>query len=287
MGTRAWALLCMLLLAVASGLAGCERRQEAGPAEPAEPPTPGETVRRLTAHLVDNDLDAFARDAVTPQLHAQLGQAWREGRTRWPLDQLPFAQHLPRAMAALSAPDAETTLQQAFDRQLANASLASAAEFLTVFTVQYITRQGDFSAGEREHYPQLVQAFGAWAGQAPIGDRARARATIARMTAAAREAGLDSDAAFAEAGMSASLQRMSRVLAAAKQVLAGYGLELDADLRAMDVQLLSQTGDVARVRLQYALAGTPIDTIVQLERRGGTWYVSDFLRRAEAAVATE
>lgn len=287
MGTRALALLCVLVVALAAGLAGCEQRPGAETAAPAEPATPGETVRRLTAHLVANDLEAFARDAVTPQVHAQLEQAWREGRTRWPLDQLPFAQHLPRAMAALSAPDAEQTLQQGFDRQLANASLASAAEFLTVFTVQYITQQGDFSVGEREHYPQLVQALGTWAGQAPIGDRARARATIARMAAAAREAALDSDAAFAEAGMAAGLQRMSRVLAAGKLVLSGYGLDLDADLRAIDVQLLSQTGDLARVRMQYALAGTPIDTIVQLERRDGTWYVSDFLRHAEAAVATD
>src|SRR5690606_10896590 len=157
--------------------------------------------------------EAFARDAVTPEVHARLETAWREGRTRWPLDQLPFAEHLPRAMPALSAPDAEKTLQQGFDRQLANASVASAAEFLTVFTVQYITRQGDFSVSEREHYPQLVQALGTWAAQAPVGDRMRAQAAIATMATAAREAGLGDAQAFADAGMAEGLARMSKVLA--------------------------------------------------------------------------
>ena len=57
------------------------------------------------------------------------------------------------------------------------------------------------------------------------------------------------------------------------------------DLRGMDVQLQSQTGDIARVRMRYRLAGTPIDTVVQLERRDGRWYISDFLRHAEDAVA--
>ncbi|TWT22433.1 hypothetical protein FQY83_05255 [Luteimonas marina] len=285
MGNRTIAALFALLAAAALALPGCSRPDTADVASPREAPTPGETVRQLTAHLRDSDLEAFARDAVTPALHAQLDTAWREGRTRWPLDQLPFAAHLPRAMAALSAPDAEKTLQQGFDRQLANASLAQAAEFLTVFTVQYILQQGDFSVSEREHYPQLVQALGAWAGQAPIGDRKRAQAAIATMAAAAREAQLDSDDAFAEAGMSTGLQRMSRVLATGKQVLAAYGFDLDADLRDMQVQLQSQTGDLARVRMQYALAGTPIDTVVNLERRDGRWYVSDFLRHAEAAVA--
>ncbi|WP_202841395.1 hypothetical protein [Luteimonas saliphila] len=285
MGNRRIVAWVAPLVAAALALPGC--RGDAPTAPPAEAPTPGDTVRLLTAHLRGNDLEAFARDAVTPAIHGQLEVAWREGRTRWPLDQLPFAQHLPRAMAALSAPDAEKTLQQGFDRQLANASLASAAEFLTVFTVQYITQQGDFSPSEREHYPQLVQALGAWAGQAPIGDRARAQAAIATMATAAREAALDSEQAFADAGMEESLRRMSKVLATGKQVLASYGFDLDADLGGMQVQLQSQTGDLARVRLQYTLAGTPVDTIVNLERREGRWYVSDFLRHAEAAIAPE
>ncbi len=284
MGNRIVAALCVLLLM--SALSGC-RRQAPGESEPAVAATPAEAVRRLTADLRANDLDAFARHAVTPTVHDRLQAAWGEGRTRWPLDQLPFAAHIPRGMAALSAPDAEEVLQRGFDRQLADASLAAAAEFLTLFTVQYILQQGEFSVSEREHYPQLVQAFGAWAASAPIGDRARARAAIAAMTAAARETGLDSDQAFAEAGMEESLRRMSTVLAAGKQVLVTYGFDLDADLDAMDVQLQSQTGDVARVRMQYALAGTPVDTVVNLERRDGVWYVSDFLRHAEDALATD
>jgi hypothetical protein len=35
------------------------------------------------------------------------------------------------------------------------------------------------------------------------------------------------------------------------------------------------------VRLQYTLAGQPIDAFVLLERRGDRWYLSDLLRRAE------
>ena len=96
----------------------------------------------------------------------------------------------------------------------------------------------------------------------------------------------NSDQAFAEAGMEDSLRRMSGVLATGKQVLASYGFDLDADLAAMDVQLQSQTGDLARVRMRYELAGTPIDTVVNLERRDGRWYVTDFLRHAEDSLVT-
>src|SRR5690606_5532178 len=170
MGNRTITALLVLLAMALAGLAGC-RREPPAEATPVEAATPGEAVRRLTAHLQAGDLEAFARDAVTPDVHTRLQAAWSEGRTRWPLDQLPFAQHIPRGMAALSPPDAPQALQGGFVRRLAGASLQAAAEFLPLFTGQYILQQGEFSVSEREHYPQLVQAFGAWAGTAHIGDR--------------------------------------------------------------------------------------------------------------------
>ena len=93
MGNRTIATLLVTLAVALATLAGCRqppRAPEAGaaPAEEAEPATPAETVRRLTTYLRDNDLDAFAREAVPPQVHEQLEVAWREGRSRWPLDLL-------------------------------------------------------------------------------------------------------------------------------------------------------------------------------------------------------
>jgi hypothetical protein len=37
--------------------------------------------------------------------------------------------------------------------------------------------------------------------------------------------------------------------------------------------------------LQYTLGGQPVDVFVDLQRRKGRWYLSEYLRRAEAAVA--
>src|SRR5690606_16797687 len=167
MGNRTITALLVLLAMALAMLAGC-RREPPADATPVEAATPGEAVRRLTAHLQAGDLEAFARDAVTPEVHRRLQVAWSEGRTRWPLDQLPFAQHIPRGMAARHAPGAPQSLQRGFEGQRAGASVQAAAEFLTLLTVQYIVQQGEFSVSEREHYPQLVQAIGDWAGGAPI-----------------------------------------------------------------------------------------------------------------------
>ena len=52
----------------------------------------------------------------------------------------------------------------------------------------------------------------------------------------------------------------------------------------MQVTLLQQTGDSARVRMHYPFAGQDIDTIVAVERIDGRWYLSDYLRHARRAV---
>jgi hypothetical protein len=248
---------------------------------------PAQAVQLLTRHLRDNDLAGFARDAVPPSLQAPLDAAWRSGRTRWPLDELPFARRLPALLQALAAPGSEARLQQGFDRQFsgATAQLHGAAVSLGLFGAQYIQHQGHFSDDERQHYAQLIQAASGWGARAPLGDRGRARAAIAALVPAARRTGLASAADFQRHGMTDGLQRMGVFAAAFKQALLPYGLDLDPSLDGMHATLAQQTGDSARVRMQYTFAGQDIDAVVAVERIDGRWYVSDFLHHAQAAVA--
>jgi hypothetical protein len=280
----------LLAWALGVGLAACQRPSAPAsvtPVAPAAAARPAQSVQLLTRHLRDNDLAAFARDAVPPDLHAQLEAAWTAGRTRWPLDELPFDDRLPGMLAGLSAPGAETRLQRGFDQQFARApmQIKGAAVSLGLFGAQYIAGQGDYSDDERQHYAQLIQAASRWAASAPLSDAARARASITALAAAARSARLASPADFRAAGLDQSLRRIGAFERVLKHVLASYGLDLDADLAGMRATLQQQTGDSARVRMQYRFAGQDIDTVVSVQRVDGHWYVADFLRHARVAVA--
>lgn len=275
---------CLLLLP-----AGC-RRDEGAPAfgTATGAREPAQAVLLLTAHLRRHDLAAFARDAVPPALHARLDVAWRAGRTRWPLDELPFDERLPTLLGALAAPGSEGRLLQVFDRQFSgeHAELKAAATALGLFGSQYVRHEGDFSTAERAHYIQFVQALSRWAARAPLGDPKRARQAIPQLVAAARATGLRSDADFARIGMAGSLQRLSGFLAALDVVLGGYGLRLDESLGGLRAQTVSHDGDRARVRMRYRLGDDPVDAVVGVRRIGGRWYLDDYVRHAEAAVAS-
>ena len=272
------------LLALAC-LAGCAPgrgpdRSEVAASEPTQ------AVTRLVRDLRHDDLADYARHAVPPALHVQLDAAWREGRSRWPLTELPLHARLPGMLTTLAAPGAEKALLATYNRQFAGADgeLRSAAATVSLFAVQYLQREGDYSDEERSHYIQLVGALGRWGKRAPLGDSRRARAAIPQLVSAARLTGLagrPGESRFGQFGMDRSLRRLGPFFARFKRVLRGYGLDIDAALDSVRVDLAEQTGDTARVRLRYTIAGHDIDAYVRMQRIGGQWYLADALRRAQ------
>ncbi|KRA54279.1 hypothetical protein ASD77_06585 [Pseudoxanthomonas sp. Root65] len=248
---------------------------------------PAASVRQLATHLQNNDLVGFARDALPPDVHARLDSAWRAGHSRWPLTELPLDDKLVQMLAALSAKEAEKTLQRSFDRQFArqDRDLKEAARTLGLFGVQYVKNEGDYTQEERDHYAQVIAALGDWAQRAPLGDPALARATLARLAPAARRSGLTNEQALNEAGMVASLQRLTPVFIEAKATFARYGLPLDTTFTDLRTGLVEEKGDTATVRIHYPLGEREIDTVVSLTRRDGRWYLTDYLRHADAVLA--
>jgi len=281
---RPAALAALLALAVALGLAGCGGREPARTAS-AGATEPVQAVALLNARLRENDLAGFAREAAPPDLHAPLAAAWQAGRTRWPLEELPFERRIPGMLAALSADDAETRLRKSFDRQFAHADgeIRAAAQALGLFGEKYLQGDRRLSDDERAHYVQLVKAVTTWGAQAGLGDTRRGHAAIPKLVLAARGSGVRTEADFRRMGMDESLRRLGPMAGALKDVLRGYGLDLDAALDGMVLTEESRDGDHARVRMRYPLAGATIDTAIAVERVDGRWYVSDFLRHARAA----
>ena len=275
------AFLALLLALAVSGCAGREAPVEGAARDPA-----GE-VRLLASLLRQNDLDGFVAAAVPPELQPALGTAWAEGRSRWPLTELPFDERLPELLATLSAEGADQRLRRDFDRQFRNArgELRSAARTLGLFGSKYIERDPALSEAERAHYTQLIKALSAWGQEARLDDPQRARAGIARLTGAARRVEVTSEETLSQLGMTESLRQLEPFLESFKDVLRQYDLDLDASLDEMQAESVMQEDDRARVRLQYPFAGAQIVADLEMRRVGGRWYVAHYLTHAEDAAA--
>jgi len=276
----------LLLVLGLAGLTGCGPGPVPDRADIAAT-GPAEAVTRLVQDLRHDDLAGYARHAVPPALHAQLDAAWRQDRSRWPLTELPLHARLPGMLATLAAPGAEKTLLATYHRQFAGAEgeLRSAAATVSLFALQYLQREGDYSDEERDHYTQLVGALGRWGKRAPLADARLARAAIPKLVSAARLTGLADPARYGQLGMDRSLRRLAPFFTRFKLVLRDYGLDIDAALDSVRVGVTEQVGETARVRLRYRIAGQDIDAQVRVERIDGQWYLTDAVRHARTQAA--
>lgn len=288
----------LVLLGLLCWLPACQRGNApdgaairiAAPAKARPAAKPVDAVNVLTARLLARDGAGFARLAVPPALHGRLVEGWAAGTTRWPLDELPLDTRLPGMLAALQAKHAEKTLQATFRRQFkgADRDIDEAVRTLALFGGDYVQKEADYTPQEREHVTQAIAALNHWAIAAPLSDPARAQRLFHALATAAVRSRIDGKVgpkAYAALGMDASLARLSPFLATLlAQLRKDYGFDLDATLRGMDVRLLEQTGERARLGLRYSLAGSDIDAIVPAVRLDGHWYLEDFVRRAEASM---
>lgn len=271
---------------LAALLAACGAPPAEAPPLAARPaPTPVAAVERLLGDLRRDDLAAYAVHALPPDLYAGSEAAWREGRSRWPLSELPLSAQIPAAVDHLAAPGAEAALRRIYRRQFAGQQreLRSTAATLGLFATRYIEREAGYPPDERDHRLQLARALARWGQQAPLADPARIEPLIPRLASAARDSRLaGGEAAFSAAGMHRSLSRLRPLLRQLRQGLRPLGLDLDQALAGAQVELVSQAGDRARVRLRYRLAGQDIDTMLELVRQDGGWFLADSLRHARA-----
>ena len=228
----AGALLCLAVLA-----GGCDRA--ASPFRASAPTQPAAAVQLLVDDLRRNDLAAYARHAVPEDLHAQLALAWDEGRTVWPLTELPLDRQLGGFITTLAAPDAERRLLAAYGTQFAGAhgELRTAATTLGLFATQYVNQEAGYSPVERDHYTQLIRALSQWGQRAPLGDPARARKALPRLALAARATGLAGEDGLRRAGMERSLQRLGPFFGQLRQVARDYGLDFEPALAGVQVRL--------------------------------------------------
>lgn len=271
-----WMAVGMLVL-----LAACDRAPAPGERARA-PQAPDAAVMRLIADLRADDLAGYARHALPPDLHARVDAAWRGGRTRWPLSELPLHDRIPAALAALAAPGADARLRARFDAQFAGQTLElqAAAATLGVFAAQSVRTEGDFGDAQRDHYAALIAALGRWGQQAPLGDRAAGHQALTRLVQATRTAGLGDAARWQAQGLDAGLLRLRPLLRATRLSLRAYGLDVQAALASARAETLSRDGHRAVVRVRYTVAGQPIDARMPLTRIGNAWYLDDVLRVA-------
>jgi hypothetical protein len=230
--------------------------------------TPDGAVSASVSALRENDLASFVRATMSPADYTELESQWIERRSSPPTAE--EAQQFEEVMTKLRAKGAADDLYAELEPQLD----AMSQQFAMMLGMLPMLASMAASEGGLTGADTAAMGLASKLGTVDVADREKLRKTLAVVTACARDLEVETLAELQALSFDAALERGGQVLAAAKEVLAVYGLSVDGMLDSVEVEVLSKAEGQARVQVSYDLFGTPQEAAVDLVETDGRWFPS-------------
>lgn len=239
-------------------------------------PDPAQQIRDLSRKLRGNDLAGLISALVPPAKYQEMRQAYELARVKptTPEDREKFEQEY----AKLVGPDAVDTLMAEIEPKLEEARpQAAGAVMMGIGALQMAVASPDSEMTEdqraalRAALPGLQQ----WVTTTDFLSSQSMRQALTLITNAARNTGVANLDQLKMLSFEEVLAKAGSMLAASKQAIRIYGLDLDQIADSIQVQVLAIEGETARVRTTVTVFNAPIATEHELVLVEGRWYGKD------------
>ena len=275
-----------LVAALAATAAGCNQQSAPTATATVTPPppvaapvaaTPDATIQASVRALRANNVAALLENALPPGEVAKMKADWSKEMNKDPVtdeDRRKFNEE----MAKLTAPGAEDKLFAELEPQLKQFEQQSAQQMPMMiamgqgFVQSTVQQSKDLTEQQKQQTLALVDATAKWAQTAKFTDAGLAKQSISVICKAARDLNLKSIDEARALTYDQAMQKASVVLAAIKQVFALYGLSMDKALDSIKTEVVSTTGDAAKVKVSYTAFDQPFSTESDLVKVDGKWY---------------
>ncbi len=281
-----------ILRTCAAGLLGlslvaCQSETpQATDAETLAADSPADVSERIAGELKDDNVLGALQAAMPPADFDEVKRRFEESRKEPPSaeDSAEFAAN----MAKLTAADAEQQLMAELEPLLAKYEAEMAAQ-LPMFVAMgrgyaqtFLQESKEISEDEKKQATQLLDGIANWLSTVNFGDRDLARQAIAKAVATARALDLQTLEQAQALEFEPAMAKAGIVFSGIKDILAVYGLNVDAALASVDSSVVSEQGDSARVKIAYRLFDKPLEVEADMVRRDGRWYGKDTLAKLDA-----
>jgi len=247
------------------------------------PLAPHAVVMESAQAVRDNDVARFIELAGPEGELDRLAAEWNQKRAVEvdPTDELGFRV----TMGMFTEEGAEEKLMAQLEPKLAElrGQKEFFAQMLTGLAQAQVSQQTELSAEQRAESAEVLAALQKQLVEHDFTDPALARKAVDIACRTARALEIDSLAKLNALEFDQLLEKGDLVAAGFKDILALYGIDLNAWLDSVHAETLSERDGVARVRVGYELLGLKRDTEVELVFDGKRWRSRE---SAEPRVAT-
>jgi hypothetical protein len=236
-------------------------------------PDPAQQIQEVARLFRAGDVAGLARVMVPPS-------KWAQAQTAYELQRLEPISDEDRAefeenIARFTAPDAVDTLMAEFEPKLEEARPQAAGALLMAFGAMQMavnSPESKLTEDQRLVLQAALPGIQQWASTTDFLSSTTLRDALTLLTEAARRTGIDSLDQLKALPLEGVLDRARPVLAAAKDAVQLYGIDLDAVVDSLQVDVLENDGQTARVRTTVTLFGAPVWHEHELVLVEGRWY---------------
>lgn len=241
-------------------------------------PDPARQIQDLVRLLRANDVAGLARAMVPPSRFQEAYQAYEFQRSE-PIseaERIRFTEKMDKFLAA----DAVEKLMAEIEPKLQEARPQAEGAILMAMggmQMAVASPKSKLSDEQRAALKQALPGIQRWVSSTDFLSSLSMRQALTVLTDAARETGVSNLDQLKMLPLDEVLARSGTLLAAAKQALRIYGLDLDAIAATTQVQVLASDSRNARVRITVTVFDAPISGEHELTLVEGRWYGKDML----------
>ncbi|MDZ4813907.1 MAG: hypothetical protein SGI99_15035 [Pseudomonadota bacterium] len=290
---------CSLALALAATLLlpACKDKEEqaaqdAKAAIAATGASPQAAVAVAAKSLRAGNLKAIVEASVPPQYLEQVRGKWLAKMHEEPItdvDRAEFKQNLERFTAADAEQKMWAEIEPQFTQKQAEIKMQMPM-FIGIgrgVLASGVQQREELNEAQKQQALAAVDAFAKWAETANFTDPELAKKSIGIFCSSAREMNLQSLDEVRAMSFDQVLVKGDIAFAGVKKVFDLYGFSLDQVFDSVDTQLISQTADAAKVKVNFQMFGQPLDFETDMVKFDGRWYGKDALSKLQKEAADD
>jgi hypothetical protein len=250
--------------------------------------TPVASVNATSAALKSGDLKAMAKAVLPPTYLAKAKAKFEENMAKEEITD-EKRKEFADGLAKIAGPGAVDALMAQIEPQLeAMKPQMSAMITMGLGAAQMqIPENKDLTESQKAQALAVLNGVQGWAMQTDFADAGKLRAALTHVSEAVSATGITTLDQVHALKFEEALDKGSIVFVGLKKALNEYGLNLDEMADTMKSEVVSETGDVAKVKSTFSLFGTEIVSESELVKREGGWYGKDLIAKMDEAEGTD
>ncbi len=286
--------LSLVAVALASALlVGCGKEESAKTEAPAEKPmvqaaaTAASVMDVQVKAFRNNDLKTLLTTALPPAELERIRADWDKQRAAPITDEerAEFAENWGK----ITAPDGVDKIMAEVEPKLAEVKpqLAGMIAMGQGMATMSIAQSTELTEPQKAQATAFLNGLGGWLGKTDFADPVLMRKALTALADGLRATGITKLDDIKALSFDQMLEKAGPAVAGFKNAFAAYGFSLDTIADSVKAEIVSESGDVAKLKVSYALFDSPMSFESEMQKVDGKWYGKDMLEQIAKAKADE